>query len=483
MGRRPSRVATSVLPWALAGVTAALALVIAVQVFRSTVEDGTNREVPSLALVALVVLLTAFTAPLLLRRLDLGVSVALPWVAGVLSAVLAVILAMLWSPPLVTTAWTEVVSRGLHVPFGLDQFWDLSLVLKSVDCAAFGFDVYEANNGCLRDPSIYGPGTLWLQYAPFDLFSARNATALGFTAVAISSLALVWIARLATARGQIVLLIAAVSGSWLLLLERSNFDAFVIWAAVALAFLVRRWNSLWAWTLGAALLWLVGTWKYYPFALGLMLVPVLMLRRGWLVLVGFAAASLAFVTLTWDNLVFSMQANEGMPVNIDLVILGRFPVVTRMLGADTDPATLQLADALFVVLALAGLGWGIAFARALRGVRRTESMLAIGGSTLFLTSVLVSGFGYAYKAAFLALIVPLLAMPRNPRDRFVLYSSLVMLALVAITTVVVWNTVLATVAGITVAGFGLGASATLLVRGLRGRRRSRGETGATNVGR
>ena len=463
-----SRKASPWVLWAPVAVTVVLALFTVVEVFRSGSVESTNSEVPALATVAFVVLGVCFAAPLLLQRLDLRLSAVVPWLVGAASLILSVILGMLWTPVVAASSWADVVSRGLHVPRGLAQFWDLSLVLKSVDCASHGFDVYAANNGCLPQPSIYGPGTLWLQYVPFDLFSARNATTLGFISLLISSVALAWIARQASPRGQVVLLVAAVGGPWLLLLERANFDAYVIWAAVLLVFLVRRWNSMWAWTVGAAIIWLVGTWKYYPFALGLMLIPVVRLRRGWIVLAGFVAASGAFVVLTWDNLIFSLHANEAMAISPDLVILGRFPVVARMIGADADPTTRDFGDLVFLLLAGAAFLWGIAFARCLRGARRTESMLAIGGSTLFLASVLVAGFGYAYKAAFLLLIVPLVALPRQARDRFLLYSSVVVLVLITVASVVTWNTVLATLAGVVAASFGLGASSALLVRFVRG---------------
>jgi hypothetical protein len=43
-----------------------------------------------------------------------------------------------------------------------------------------------------------------------------------------------------------------------------------------------------------------------------------------------------------------------------------------------------------------------------------------------------------------------------------LFSSVVMLALTAISSIVVWNTLLATLAGVTVGSFALGAALTLL---------------------
>ena len=74
-------------------------------------------------------------------------------------------------------------------------------------------------------------------------------------------------------------------------------------------------------------------------------------------------------------------------------------------------------------------------------------MLAVAGSSVFLASVLVAGFGYGYKATFLLLGVPLVSALLARRQRIVVSSSLCIVVLIAITSVVVWNTVLATLAG------------------------------------
>jgi hypothetical protein len=448
--------------WLLAGLTVLLAVVVDGMVVAGAADEVINPAVPSAALSALSVLLVAFGIPAFVRRLDLDMGRLFPWFIGLASLVLSVVpwaLAHAGQP-----AWATVLYRGLRVPQGTIEFWDLSLVLKSVDCARFGFDVYAANNGCLQDPSIYGPGTLWLQYVPFRLFSERNASWLGVIAMVLSSLVLVWLARLSTGRGQAALLAAAVGAPWLLLLERGNFDAFVIWAAVLLVFLVRRWNALWAWSVGAAAIWLIGTWKYYPFALGLMLIPVLRLRHGWTVLVGYVVATAAFVAVTWDNALFSLQSNAEMPLELDLVILGRTPVVFRMPGGDGDPATYQAGDLVIAALVLAAVAWGVVMGGLLRRTTVPLAMLAIGGSSLFLASVLGGGFGYAYKAAFLLLAVPLLSRPARTRTRVVLYSSIVTMVLVAISSIVVWNTVMATTAGLIAAGYAFGAAVPVLLR-------------------
>jgi hypothetical protein len=447
---------------ALAILTALLVAAIQVQVILATADDVVDLAVPATGISAAAVLLLAFLAPALVTRADLQLARWVPWLIGGLSAIVAIVPAVLVF--LGSSTWAASWYRTLRVPQGTEPFWDLSLVLRSVDCARFGFDVYAANNGCLQDPSIYGPGSLWLRFVPFDLFSKSAAPALGVIAIIGSSLALVWLARMTTGRGQVVLLVAAVAAPWQLLLERGNLDIFVIWAAVLLVFPVRRWDTTWAWAVGAAAIWLMGTWKYYPFALGLMLIPVLRLRRGWIVLGGYALATGAYLALTWDNFVFSQSSNADMPITYDVVILGRVPLVARMLVGDGDPSSYQRGDLLVFALALSAFAWGVAIALLLKRLRLPEALLALGGSSLFLASVLVGGFGYAYKAAFLLLTVPLLARPLYPRRRILLYSSLVMLVLVAVATVVVWNTALATVAGVVAGSFGLGASLTVTLR-------------------
>lgn len=451
----------------MAALVALATAAILVQILRNPVgPDSFLPDLTSSALTASVVLLLAFALPLLIRRLRIGTSRWLPWLVGAVSATLS--LAVWFLVASGRDAKAAALYEGLHIPKPpfVVQFWDLSLVMKSIDCASYGFDVYTAKNGCLQDVSIYGPGTLWLQYVPFGIFSEDSAPILGVVAIIISSLALVWLARVSSGRGRLLLLIAAIGSPWLLLLERGNFDAFVIWAAVLTVILARRWNALWSWLLAALVLWLMGTWKYYPFAMGLMLIPALRIRRGWIVLASFAVASAGFVLLTWDNFRLSASANSGMVDVRDFVVLGRIPLVARMIDAVPDGPMLQAGNLL--VFALVGLAvlWGVVVGMSVARPRVHEAMLAIAGSSLFLISIVMSGFGYAYKAVFLLLLVPMLSRLGARRSRTVLYSSLVVLILVGICSVVVWNTTLATLAGVIAAAFAFGAAAAMLIRSL-----------------
>ena len=413
-----------------------------------------------IALSAFAVLLAVLLGAPFVRRVDVRVARGFPWFIGVVSFVVS------W------LAWLAVamgnaqlgswIYRGLRVPQGIEPFWDLSLILQSVDCASWGFDVYVANNGCLAEPSIYGPGTLWLQWVPG--MSESSVPVLGLVMMAVSSLALVLLARWSSGFGQILLLVAAVSAPWTLSLERGNMDAVVLWVAVAAVLMVGRWPRLWSWSVAAALIWVVGTWKYYPFAMGLMLLPVLRLRRGWMVLTGFVLASGAFVVATWSNLMFSSSENSAMLDVRDLVVLGRAPVVARMLDAQIGSREIQPGDLVFFALVGFAILWGIGFGLLVRRVPVGPSMLGIAGSTLFLVAIVASGFGWAYKATFLLLAVPLLSGYLRAPSRLVVGSSFAALVLTAIVSIVVWNTVLATLAGVIAAGFVFGASAVLIAR-------------------
>lgn len=453
----------------LVGVVASGAL--AVLLVLLSITDPANTSAAGylpLAWSATAVLLAVLVLSLVIKRADIAVWRGFPWLVGLVSFIVSFL--PWWGVSGGNSELGTYIYRGLKVPQGIMQFWDLALVMQSVDCARWGFDVYANNNGCLQDPSIYAPGMVWVQYVPFGVFSQANVLILGVAMISISSLVLLWLARQSTGLGQIILLVAAVGGPWLLLLERGNIDAVIMWAAAVSVLLVRRWGALtsksplWPWIVAAGLLWLMGTWKYYPFALGIMLLPVLRVRTGWAVLVGYAVASFGFVLATWDNFRFSSSTNVSMVDFGDFVVLGRVPVVARMLGTEVGAGGLQFGDVLLLLLALLAVLWGVGVGAMLRRSHAWLAMLAAGGSALYLTAVVMSGFGYAYKAAFLLLAVPLVSRLITSRTRLIAGSALGVLLLLGVQFVVVWNTVMVTTAGVIAAGFAFGLGVTLLLR-------------------
>ena len=345
------------------GVTSALALVIIFMVILSATDSANTSAAGYLPLAysAFAVVLAAVLVGAFVRRVRVQVSAGLAWIIGVVSFTVSFV--PWWGLAGGNLDLGVLIYRGLKVPQGIIQFWDLSLVMQSVDCARWGFDIYAENNGCLADPSIYAPGMVWLRFVPFDVFSESNAAALGVIMIVISSLVLVSLARSSRGIGQIILLIAAVGGPWLLLLERGNIDAVILWVAVVSALLVSKiglkrgsgWRVLWPWVVAAMLIWIVGTWKYYPFALGLMLLPALRIKRGWVVVVGFGVASAGYLIATWSNFQFSPQSNSNMIDYGDFVVLGRIPVAARML---------EYGDVLFFALAVIAFTWGVFVSRS-----------------------------------------------------------------------------------------------------------------------
>ena len=467
IAEKPSGGSRTLIVGVFAGVISALALVIIFMVILSAT-DSANTEAAGylpLAYSAFAVVLAAVIVGAFVRRVRVHVSAGFTWIVGAVSFTVSFV--PWWGLVGGNPDLGVLIYRGLKVPQGIIQFWDLSLVMKSVDCARWGFDIYAENNGCLAEPSIYAPGMVWLRFVPFDVFSEANVAVLGVIMIVISSLMLLSLARFSRGIGQIVLLIAAVGGPWLLLLERGNIDAVILWAAVVSVLLISktglkdgsgRW-ALWPWVVGAMLIWIVGTWKYYPFALGLMLLPALRIKRGWIVVVGFAVASAGYVILTWTNFQFSARTNSSMVDYGDFVVLGRIPVSARML---------EYGDVLFFTLAVIAFTWGIFVSRSVIRLGRFSykkmscAMLAAGGSALYLASVLISGFGYGYKAAFLLLAIPLLSLWVGSSTRSIAASSLLVIIFVAIESFVVWNTVLATTVGVVAASFSLGAAGPLL---------------------
>ena len=467
-----SRSSVSRVIWWLAGLVFALNALVIVQVLR-TAADPSNTSAPNYvpaASTALAVFVAIFGSAALIKRFDLEVSRALAWLVGAVSLAFALVPWLFLTYGNADTA--ALLYKGMRVPQGIERFWDLALVLRSIDCSAVGVDVFAQHNGCLPDPAIYGPGMLWLQHVPLGIFSFTHVLELGLAMMVISSAALLWLARESRGIGQVVLLVAALGAPWLLLLERGNVDAVLIWVAVAGVIIIRRWPSLVSWSVLAALIWLMGTWKYYPFAMGLMLLPLLWIRRGWIVLSAWVIASGAFVLLTWTNFKFSTQSNANMTDIGDYVVLGRVPVVARMLHAEFPTHGVQTGDLLIALLALLALAWGAAIGLGL--LRRSgvvsghHSMLAAAGSAVFLASVLVAGFGYAYKAAFLLLCVPLVAGLVYRIGRAYVFAGLTSLALIGVCSIVVWNTLLASLAGITAASFALGLSLMLMLWRSRG---------------
>jgi len=105
---------------------------------------------------------------------------------------------------------------------------------------------------------------------------------------------------------------------------------------------------------------------------------------------------------------------------------------------------------------------------------KSAAALAAGGAALYLSSVFLSGFGYGYKAVFLLAGIPLAAavLARGSRSghRPLVGTGLVIVLLLGVQSVIMWNTVLATQAGLIAAGFLIGCGSTVMLRSFRVKR-------------
>lgn len=449
--------------WVGAILTATVLLLVHLQLYRviANTENPAYPQYVTRNFTAASVLFAVLAVPIVVRRIRLSVPGWAWLLVGALSAV-----ASLAPMALHGLGWTEQANflySGQRVPQAGAIFVDLGDVLTSVWCTQLGFDVYQPGNGCV-EPVIYGPGVLWLERLPTDLRSIPLLAVTGVLTAIVACLAMALVARTSTGLGTIGLLLGVLGAPWLLLLERGNLDALVLAGGVAASLVATRWNRLWSWGVAALIIWILGTWKYYPFVMGVALIPVLRIKYGWTVLVSFATATIAFLAMSWDVFRLSLNGYGGLLSIDDYVVLGRIPVVARMIDAVFPPAGYQVGDALVFLLAVAAFAWGAAFARNLRFHSFRAPMLGAMGGGLFIAAIVLAGFGWAYKSTFVLLCIPVMSLAAAYRNRATTYASLVGIFTAVISALVVWNTVLATLAGVIASAFGFGASLVLLLR-------------------
>ena len=137
-----------------AGATWSLALVAVLLVLVSIANplNTAAQGYVHLGYVALAVLVAVLLTSAMVRRVQVSTSAGLPWAIGAVSFIASFV--PWWGLAGGNTDLGVLIYRGLKVPQGIVQFWDLDLVMLSVDCTRFGFDIYQDNNGCMQDASI-----------------------------------------------------------------------------------------------------------------------------------------------------------------------------------------------------------------------------------------------------------------------------------------------------------------------------------------
>ena len=457
-----------------AGVTLGLlAGSLIVVVAAPVVADPQIRGVfPAVGFASLVVLSAVAAAVWAIRPLRMQVAPWTAWAAGVLTVALTVGPISLWY--LGRDGLAYQIFQALGVGTGPYGFGDMDVVISWLDCPRAGIDPYSARAvECAVGPSNYGPAIFWL--VPTGVTRAA-VPVFGLLGVLLSALAIAWLSRQSGGWGRITLLAGSASAAWILLQERANLDAGIVWAAVLLVWLVRKHHGLWPWIVAAIPIWLLGAWKYYPFAMVLALAPVLRLRHGWTVITGFLVFAFGYLVVIRNNVALSLSSNAGLSDGT-YGGLGRDIAAAFVAGEAKAVTGWGWGDIVTAMVMIASFAWGwtvVGRAPSLgadpTGLQRfpltAEAMLAISGSTAIVITVGWSGFGYNYKAALLVLGVPLLARLADRRDAPSWHAGVFMLVLSIIAMFVTANVLLASIAILIVSTFLVGASIRLLARWL-----------------
>lgn len=437
-----------------------MALALAVTFIGFHAQDDITRGVyPAVAGRAALYLGAAFGIPALLQPTRIRLHRATPWITGGLGFIVVFIELVLW--------WTNRVGLGyqwiqsIHLIASPDSFGDLQLPLSWIACANRGIDPYVGPlDGCAIATMNYGPGLLW--WRPLGHLVGLTQV-LGVSAVVISSLALVWLSRRSRGRGRLLLLFAVVAPAWTMLLDHGNFDQLIIWLAILLVVLAHRMGSdrLLPWVVAAVPIWVLGSWKYYPFAMIIAFVPVLRIRRGWTLIVGFLAAAAAYLLLNWSTVTLDMGSHADMTGGVGRSTLAAF--IGGQAQADKD---LAWPDLLILTLLGCAFAWGWTSTRALGHARSRRlqplAVLAAAGAGPVLAAVTVLGFGFPYKAALLLVAAPLLSTLGGTKEPALWRATTSFLILIGLGMTIEWNPLLGSLAVNVGAAFVLGLAIRIL---------------------
>lgn len=447
-----------------------LVCIVGLGYFSPFAQDPITRGVyPALFMPAGVIVVAIALIVSVLQPFSIRVRPVLPILTAIFSTLMILVPITFWY--LGRDGLAYQFFQGMRIgtaPFG---FGDLQVTLSWLDCVRSGEDPYDPSFPTCPPggPANYGPAFLWLEKFGF---TSSQSPVIGVLLVLATGLALFWLSRFSNGLGSIAVLAVAVSPAWLLLLERANFDVLVVISAVFLVWIVRRMPGIWGWVIGAVPIWVLGSWKYYPFAMVLALVPALRLRGGWALVSGFIITAIAYLAIFRETVLWSLESNAALSGG-NLWGIGRDVLAALVGGQEKSDTAWRWPDVLIGLLLLLGLIWGWCCANgtsySCRSPGRflpltTEAMVAIGGAVGVLVSIAVGGFGYLYKAALLIVAIPLLARMGQRGSPPVWRSCLAMLLFVVIGNIFVWNLAISSFATMLAAAFACGAALQILLR-------------------
>lgn len=382
----------------------------------------------------------------------------LSWVPVLTSIVFMSIAGVLFTTGRLDTAFA--LYGGLQVSRSDKLFSDMHWVLSWFEC-----------NLCSQWDPHYGPTLQFLDPLSAGSLGLNWLVPLGVGTV-IASLISIWLlARSTSSMGRWLLLIGTVSPAWLLLLDRANSDAIILAAIIIGGWVVSRWPAYWTWSAFAFTLWAMGTIKFYPFALGIVLLFALRLKRGWLIPAGFAGASALYLLVAWEGYERSSAwtVRPGL-FDITLASYGRI-YLENAISMTGQGVTFIVLSLWLLALVSAVWGWLSSVHERSPDPNQFVGLVALAGGVAFAGKVLWAGFGFAYTGAFLLLIVPAAARALRAEGTFsgngVAAGLVIVFALLLPSDVI-----LATVLGVVAAGFGIGAGLAIWLSIWRGNRKS-----------
>jgi len=432
--------------FATAGFIAVLSWIRAVRLS----PDGLTTD--SGARTTLIALAVAFLLAIAVRSIHVWAPRTLRLLAPVVTITFVAVAGFLFGTGRLDAAYS--LYGGLQVLRSDKLFSDSHWVLSWFDCGL-----------CARWDPHYGPTLQWLDPLTGGMIGLDWLMPIGLAFALLGALAL-WLLGIA-ARGFPLWLIAvsAVSPAWLLLVDRANADLVIFVASVIGLFIVAKYPSLTSWSLYAAGLWVLGTIKYFPFAMGAGLLLALAIPKGWRVVAGFLLASGVFMFLAWDSYTRSSEWNStAILVLGDFPAYGRIQVTEMVTGLDGSSGPVWLVPVLLIALTALTAAWGWSSTTTPKEFKAQIMVgsLALSGAAAFLGKVLWGGFGFLYSGAFLLMVVPMFSGWRGGQS-LKNGSHVAAGALFILAVFTAYNTMLATLSGLMVAGFAVGGGLRIAI--------------------
>ncbi len=302
------------------------------------------------------------------------------------------------------------------------RYCDLGITLAFLQSDYKGFPVTAP---CNSPPGvlIYGRGVLWMGRLGLNRLTVDDSVWLGFVLAAAFLLALALTIRVSRSWHALYYALLLFSPPVFLGLERGNLDLLIFIALVSAIILAARYREEFAY----AVLFVVGTWKFYPFVAVLALLRPA--RRSWLYAAAFGAGAALFF-------LFSV-AQAGVAASIGParfawgapVIFQLGPGILRAHGFDRAdwfrPDILRFTAACCLLLLMAGWRWRLPLQVFLQSEDRIARMCLIAGCAIYAGCFAIS-INYEYRNIFILLIVPylLLATRRAGYERILSFCGL-----------------------------------------------------------